>query len=140
MNKCNNNSSIAPGVDEENVKLFQRLRIMLSWHFLHGMLFLYKNGSIHCDLSPDNILLHREGDNMYIGVCDWRFACRIDFPHQSNYLYQSQRELDQDRMRWPSVDPCLMSLYGLEVAKFSLANDVTSTLTLWIISSFSPEI
>ena len=142
VNKCNKKSSIAPGVDEENVKLFQRLRIRLSWHFLHGMLFLYKNGSIHCDLSPDNILLHREGDNMYIGVCDWGLACRIDFPHQSNYLYQSQRELDRDRMRRPWVDPSLMSLYGSEVAQFSLATDVyvTLKLALWIIGSSAPEI
>jgi serine/threonine protein kinase len=109
--------------------------------FLQGMVFLYKNNSIHCDLSPDNVLLHREGDNLYIGVCDWGFACRIDFPHQSHYLYQSQKEIETDIMRQPWVDPSLMSLHGSEVAKFSLATDMyaTSKLALWIIGSFAPE-
>jgi hypothetical protein len=45
-------------------------------------------------------------------------------------------------MRRPWVDPSLMSLYGSEVAKFSLATDVyvTSKLALWIIGSSAPEI
>lgn len=139
--KRNGKSRMEPGVDADNVKLFQRLRIRLSWHFLFGMLFLYKNGSIHCDLSPDNILLHREEDNMYIGVCDWGFACKIEFPLLSNYAYPSQKELEADRIRRPWVDPSLMSVYGSKVAKFSLATDVyvTSRIASWIIGPFDED-
>lgn len=36
--------------------------------FLHIMNFVHKNGTLHNDLSSQNILLHREGENMYIGV------------------------------------------------------------------------
>jgi serine/threonine protein kinase len=136
VNTCNKKLPTSPGVDQENVRMFQRLRIRLSWHFLHGMLFLYQNGSIHCGLSLDNILLHREGNNMYIGVCDWGFACRVDFPLQSNYQYGSQREMEADKLKRPCVDPSLMSLHGSELAKRSLATDVyaTSKLALWMMN------
>jgi serine/threonine protein kinase len=142
VNTCNKKLPTSPGVDQENVRMFQRLRIRLSWHFLHGMLFLYQNGSIHCDLSPDNILLHREGNNMYIGVCDWGFACRVDFPLQSNYQYGSQREMEADKLKRPWMDPTLMSLHGSELAKCSLVTDVyaTSKLALWIIGYDEQEI
>ena len=80
INKCNKKSPIAQGVDKENVKLFQRIQIRLFWHFLHRYVLLNKNCSLHCDLSLNNMLLHI-GDNMYIGVCDWGFACRIDYSH-----------------------------------------------------------
>ncbi len=49
---------------------------------------------------------------MYIGVCDWGFACKIEFPLLSNYVYLSQKELEADRIRQPWVDPSLMSVYG----------------------------
>ena len=54
---------------------------------------------IHCDLSPDNILLHRKGDNMYMSVCDWGFTCRVDFLHQSNYQHGSQRKMEVDKLK-----------------------------------------
>jgi serine/threonine protein kinase len=48
---------------------------------------LHDNDNLHCDLSLDNILFHRDDDRMYIDICDWGFACRVNSPHTSKYNY-----------------------------------------------------
>jgi serine/threonine protein kinase len=51
------------------------------------MNFVHKNGTLHNDLSSQNILLHREGESMYIGVCDWGLASSKTTPPNSLYGY-----------------------------------------------------
>ena len=44
------------------------------------------------DLSPSNILLHfppMDKTKIFLGVCDWRMACRISEVVASNYGFQA---------------------------------------------------
>jgi serine/threonine protein kinase len=78
------------------------------------MLFLHDNGIFHCDLSPDSILFHKDGDHMYIDVCDWGFACRVDSPRTSKYNYGMVEEMNKVKVKQLWVDPTLFTTYGQE--------------------------
>jgi serine/threonine protein kinase len=78
------------------------------------MLFLHDNRILHCDLSLDNILFHRDDDGMYIGICDWGFSCRVDFPCTSKFTYGTVEEMNKIKAERLWVDPTLFIIYGQE--------------------------
>ena len=80
VHKCNISRLLEKREDQLDVHLLKYLCIQLSCALLNGIDFLYDNGILHCDLTPKNILFHRDDDHIYIGICDWRFACREDSP------------------------------------------------------------
>jgi serine/threonine protein kinase len=84
----------------------------LSWAFLYGILFLHDNDILNCDLFPNNVLFHKDDDCMYIVMCEWGFACRIDFPRTSKYNYGTVEEMKKIKMKQLSVDPTLFTIYG----------------------------
>jgi hypothetical protein len=56
IHKCNISRLLKRNEDQLDVDLFKHLCIQLSWASLHGILSMYKNDILHCDLSVDNIL------------------------------------------------------------------------------------
>jgi hypothetical protein len=63
----------------------------LTWYTF----FLYDNGILHCDLSLNTTLFHKDEDRMYIGTCDWEFSFRIDSPRTSKYNYGTMEEINK---------------------------------------------
>jgi serine/threonine protein kinase len=104
------------------------------------MLFLHDNGIFHCDLSPDSILFHKDGDHMYIDVCDWGFACRVDSPRTSKYNYGMVEEMNKVKVKQLWVDPTLFTTYGQEKVKYSLGSKLFTVTKIAIqIMGHDPE-
>ena len=74
---------------------------------------VYENGTLHNDLSHDNMLFHQEGGNMNIGICDLDLASRVAYPSMSLYnLFDNKaKKLEEVQRRW-CVSKTLFMLYN----------------------------
>ena len=52
----------------------EKVAKMLFRQLLKGIMYLHKNGVIHRDLKPNNILVHAVGDNMTLKITDFNVA------------------------------------------------------------------
>jgi hypothetical protein len=88
--------------------------------FLTQYTFMYNNYILHYVLFLDNILFHKIGDHMNIGICDWGYASRVGFLHMSKYNYGTVEELNKNNAKGLWIDCTLFTIYGQEKVKHSL--------------------
>eukprot|EP00096_Caligus_rogercresseyi_P006368 TRINITY_DN2274_c0_g1_i1.p1 TRINITY_DN2274_c0_g1~~TRINITY_DN2274_c0_g1_i1.p1 ORF type:complete len:706 (-),score=255.06 TRINITY_DN2274_c0_g1_i1:2312-4429(-) len=101
---------------------FQGFSLQLVRKFAHSLLqcldLLYRNGIIHCDLKPENVLLKQQGRSG-IKVIDFGSSC---YEHQRVYTYIQSRFY-----RAPEV--ILGAKYGMPIDMWSLGCILAELLT-----------
>ena len=73
---------------------------------------------------------------MYIDVCDWGFACRVDSPHTSKYNYGIMEEMNKNKAERLWIDPTLSTIYGQEKIKHYLGTKLftVANIAIWILA------
>ena len=88
--------------DIQTLRLFLRKRMALAWAFICIMDEVAKQGVLHNDLSPSNIVFHVQSDKtLRIGICDWGSAARArEEPRSIFGLWSREEEQRMKRERW----------------------------------------
>ena len=109
------NSKVSEAISLENIKkfsgdllqdeldkvtLYRRNRTKLALLLLIIVEKCHLHGIQHNDLSPSNILLYfpsMDKTKVFLGVCDWKMACRVSEEVASNYGFQSKEEIEMQQ-------------------------------------------
>jgi serine/threonine protein kinase len=70
---------------------------------------------LHNNLLPSNIMLHfppEKPKNMYIGMCDWNMANRVEEKKSSFYGYETKAEMEANIAKRKHVAPELFYVFG----------------------------
>ena len=57
------------------------------------------------------MVFYKDGNCMYIGICDWKFASRVNPLHTSKYIYGIAEEMNKNKAKQLWVYPTLFTIY-----------------------------
>ena len=101
--------------DLDKVTLHRRNRAKLALSLLIIVEKCHAYGIQHNDLSPGNILLHfppMDKTKIFLGICDWKMACRVSEEVASNYGYRIEGEMAMQQRLRQHVAPELFYVFG----------------------------
>ena len=107
----------------DKVTLYRRNRTKLALSLLIIVERCHAHGIQHNDLSPGNILLHfppMDKTKIFLGVCDWKMACRVSEEVASNYSYRCEEEMERQQRLCQHVAPELFYVFGPRGSETSL--------------------
>ena len=132
------NSKVSKAISLENIKfsgsnllpnelgkvtLYQRNCAKLALSLLIVVEKCPAHGKQHNDLNPSNILLHFPPiykTKIFLGVCDWKMACRVSEEVASNYSFQCKEEIEMQQQLRQHVAPKLFYEFGPRGSETSL--------------------
>ena len=118
--------------DIDKVKPYQNNRVKLVLSLLTIVEKCHAEIILHNDLSPSNIMLHfplEKLKNVYIGMCDWGMANRVEEEKLSLYSYQIKAKMEVNIAKQKHVAPELFYVFGLKESRNSLELCSRSTCT-----------
>lgn len=83
---------------------YRRNRTQLAWALLSIVDAVQQSSVLHNDITPSNVMLHfpnDDGETVWIGLCDWGMASRINEETDSLYQFKGSSEMRSARStRW----------------------------------------
>jgi hypothetical protein len=116
------NAGLLPD-DIDKVKAYRKNRVKLVLSLLTIMGKCHAENILHNNLSPSNIMLHfppEKPENVYIGMCDWGMANRVEEEKSSLYGYQTKAEMEANITEQKHVAPELFYVFGPKGSRNSL--------------------
>jgi serine/threonine protein kinase len=94
---------------------YRRNRTKLAWALICIVDAVQQSSVLHNDITPANVMLHfpnEDGRTVWIGLCDWGMASRINEETHSLYQFKDSSEVRNARARRWWVAPELMHVIG----------------------------
>ena len=101
--------------EAKRLMAYRRKRTELAWALICIVDQVQQSSVLHNDITPENIMLHfpnDDGQTVWIGLCDWGMASRINEETHSLYKFQDGRQMRATRQKRWWVAPELMYVTG----------------------------
>jgi hypothetical protein len=101
--------------EAKRLMAYRRNRTELAWALISIVDAVQQSSVLHNDITPSNVMLHfpnDDGRTVWIGLCDWGMASRINEETHSLYHFKGSSEVRRERAKRWWVAPELMHVIG----------------------------